>query len=80
MRFFYKKDISSKKLIKDQVPDMSWGHLSVSLALIRRKYGICRDDLEVSFRKVQDSKVRFQIPNLISTNYFLRSNAMYLLA
>jgi len=59
---------------------MSWGHLGVSLALIRRKYGICRDDLEVSLRKVQDSKVHFKILNLISTNYFLRSNAMYLLA
>lgn len=40
-----------KSVVKAGVPDMSWDHLKIALALIRRKYGLCKDDLEVKLIK-----------------------------
>jgi len=38
-------NIVNRSLIKEQVPDMTWDHLKIILALIRRKYGVCIDSL-----------------------------------
>lgn len=39
-------NISSIKAIKEQVPDVGYGELKIMLALIKKKYGLCREEVK----------------------------------
>ena len=37
--------------IKEKVPEISWDHLRIMVALIKRKYGLFGEDTEVNYCK-----------------------------
>lgn len=53
-------NIAVKKVLKEKVPDMSWDHFKIALALIRRKYGLCKDDLEIKSTDSELKKFQFK--------------------
>ena len=44
-------NISKLSVIKEQVPELSYENLKIMVALLKRKYGLCRDDLDTKASK-----------------------------
>jgi Werner syndrome ATP-dependent helicase len=44
-------NISKITVIKEQVPEISYDNLKIMVALLKRKYGLCRDDLDTKASK-----------------------------
>ena len=41
-------NISKISVIKEQVPDVSWNNLKIMMALIKKKYGLCREEVDTT--------------------------------
>jgi hypothetical protein len=64
-------NISSLTVIKEQVPHLDWGHLRIMMALIKKKYGLCREEVnaktDVAFG-LNQSTLKIDIPTTSAIN------------
>ena len=49
-------NISSLTVIKEQEPDLDWGQLRIMMALIKKKYGLCREELTTKTLSIYQSR------------------------
>jgi Werner syndrome ATP-dependent helicase len=63
-------NISSLTLIKEQLPECSWGRLRIMLALVKKKYGLCREEVSPSDASdLKQATLKVEIPSCSSANF-----------
>ena len=69
-------NISNIGIIKEQVPDLGYGEIKIMLALIKKKYGLCREEVMADDNSgLKQTTLKIDVPTTSTTTIAKQTEA-----